>query len=122
VPTSRICRKANGGFDRSKQRDLLEIEIAGTVQPHFEKRLDRGVRQGPATDQPLVILLEAQQLYEADRAAVTRENADDVGAPGDLAVKASRDWCCGSSDQCAGGNASKAIRSCSAAPRSSATL
>jgi hypothetical protein len=41
------------------------------VQPHFEKRLDRGVRQGPATDQPLVILLEAQQLYEADRAAVT---------------------------------------------------
>lgn len=87
---ARISRKANGGFDRSKQRDLLEIEIAGTVQPHFEKRLHRGVRQGPATDQPLVILLEAQQLYEADRAAVIRENADDVGAPADLAVKASR--------------------------------
>ena len=58
---ARISRKANGGFDRSKQRDLPPIEIAATVQPHFEKRLHRGVRQGTATDQLLVILLEAQQ-------------------------------------------------------------
>jgi hypothetical protein len=45
-------------------------------------------REVAAPDEPLVVLLDDDRGGEADQRAVVGEDADDVGAPADLAVDA----------------------------------
>ena len=64
--------------------DLLVWVIVASCQ---DER-DRPGREVGASDEPLVVLLDAEHAGEANQALVVGEDADDVGAPADLAVEA----------------------------------
>src|SRR5215211_1564 len=68
--------------------DLLLVEVGLAMEPLLEKRLHRGGGQVAATDEPLIVLLEAEHADEPDQGAVVGEDADDVGAAADLLVEA----------------------------------
>ena len=52
----------------------------------IEDRLQRVVAEVAAADEPFVVLLDDDAGGEPDQGAVVGEDADDVGAPTDLAV------------------------------------
>jgi hypothetical protein len=53
-----------------------------------EDERDRFGAQVGAADEPLIVVLDAEHAGDADQALVIGEDADDVGAPADLAVRA----------------------------------
>jgi hypothetical protein len=65
---------------------LLDLLINVIVSPGENERHRLG-GEVAATDEPFVIGFDAQHPGEPDQRAVVGEDADDVGAAGDLAVK-----------------------------------
>jgi hypothetical protein len=60
--------------------------------------------QVAASDEPFVVLLDAEHADQPDQRAVVGEDADHVGAPADLLLKRSNGLVLRSFDQCAAGN------------------
>jgi hypothetical protein len=52
----------------------------------IEDRVQRVVAEVAAADEPFVVLFDDNAGSEPDQGAVVGEDADDVGAPSDLAV------------------------------------
>ena len=77
-----------GGSGRLGLGDLLLDLLVYVTVSFSEDERDRLGREIAAPDQPLVVLLDAQHPGKADEALVVGEDADEVGAPADLAVEA----------------------------------
>jgi hypothetical protein len=66
---------------------LLDLLVYVVIWSYQDER-DRLGREVAAADQPLIVLLDAEHPGEPDQRAVIGEDANDIGAPADLAVEA----------------------------------
>src|SRR5215208_7976505 len=68
--------------------DLLRYLLVCVFRLGLRDHRETFLGEVAARDEPLVILFEQQRAGEADERGVVGEDADDVGAAGDLAVDA----------------------------------
>src|SRR5215210_3635453 len=73
-----------GGSGRGELAGLLSFFVLFLLL--IEDRFQRVVAEVAAADEPLVVLFDDDARCEPDERAVVGEDADDVGAPADLAV------------------------------------
>jgi hypothetical protein len=76
------------GVGCSGRLELEDLLVGVSMGPLLEERPHRLGGQVAPADQPLVVLLDGEHRGQADQALVVGEDADDVGAPADLAVEA----------------------------------
>jgi hypothetical protein len=94
-----------GSSRRLELGHLLLDLLVGVLTRSVEHKGDRLGGEIAATDEPLVILLDAEHAGEPDQRSVVGKDADDIGAPADLLVKRSSGFVDLSLRQWEGGNA-----------------